>query len=191
MAAQHAAIPAMLLGQRCQRRLGVKRLRIELERLHGLRLAASTIHKVLTRLNLSALPRKRRPRHVPKRYSRPVPGDRVQMDTCKICPGLWQFAAVDDCSRYLVAGLAKRRSAAATLTSLMKSCVSSPPARGKKLGRQFGQRPKLDRLAPKIMALVKQGRSYRLIGREVGLSKNTVVDIVKRNRAVSARSSGQ
>jgi putative DNA-invertase from lambdoid prophage Rac len=40
------------------------------------------------------------------------------------------------------------------------------------------------------MALVKQGRSYRLIGREVGLSKNTVVDIVKRNRAVSARSSG-
>jgi putative DNA-invertase from lambdoid prophage Rac len=41
------------------------------------------------------------------------------------------------------------------------------------------------------MALVKQGRSYRLIGREVGLSKNTVADIAKRNRAVSARSSGQ
>ena len=40
------------------------------------------------------------------------------MDTCKICPGLWQFAAVDDCSRYLVAGLAKRRSAAATLRFL-------------------------------------------------------------------------
>jgi putative DNA-invertase from lambdoid prophage Rac len=32
------------------------------------------------------------------------------------------------------------------------------------------------------MALVAIGRSYRLIGREVGLSKNTVVDIVKRHR---------
>ena len=29
---------------------------------------------------------------------------------------------------------------------------------------------------------VVQERSYRLIGREVGLSKNTVADIVRRNR---------
>ena len=55
-------------------------------------------------------------------------------------------------------------------------------ARGKKLGRQPGQRPKSDRLAPRVLALVAQGRSYRLIGREVGLSKNTVADIVKRSR---------
>jgi hypothetical protein len=47
-----------------------------------------------------------------------VPGDRVQLDTCKIRPGLWQFTAIDDCSRYLVAGLANRRSAAATLMFL-------------------------------------------------------------------------
>jgi len=40
-------------------------------------------------------------------------------------------------------------------------------------------------LAPKVvaLALVAKGRSYRLIGREVGLSKNTVADIVKRHRA--------
>jgi uncharacterized protein YerC len=37
------------------------------------------------------------------------------------------------------------------------------------------------------MALVKQGRSYRLIGREVGLSKNTVADIVKRNVSFRGR----
>lgn len=55
-------------------------------------------------------------------------------------------------------------------------------ARGKRLGRQPGQRPKSDRLAPKVLALIALGRSYRLIGREVGLSKNTVADIVKRNR---------
>ena len=54
--------------------------------------------------------------------------------------------------------------------------------RGKVLGRQPGQRPKSDRLAPKVLALVAQGRSYRLIGRELGLSKNTVADIVKRAR---------
>jgi putative DNA-invertase from lambdoid prophage Rac len=35
-----------------------------------------------------------------------------------------------------------------------------------------------------VLALVAQGRSYRLIGRELGLSKNTVADIVKRSRAV-------
>jgi len=61
-------------------------------------------------------------------------------------------------------------------------------ARGKRLGRQPGQRPKSDRLAPKVLALVAQGRSYRLVGREVGLSKNTVAGIVKRARALLARS---
>jgi hypothetical protein len=33
----------------------------------------------------------------------------------------------------------------------------------------------------------KKGRSYRLIGREVGLSKNTVAEIVKRRRATAAQ----
>ena len=41
------------------------------------------------------------------------------------------------------------------------------------------------RLAPKVLALVAQGRSYRPVGREVGLSKNTVVSIVGRNRAIA------
>ena len=64
----------------------------------------------------------------------------------------------------------------------IRSGLAAAKARGKKLGRQPGQRPKSDRLAPKVLALVAQGRSYRLIGREVGLSKNTVADIVKRSR---------
>ena len=62
------------------------------------------------------------------------------------------------------------------------SGIAAAKARGKRLGRQLGQRPKADRLAPKVMVLAAQGRSYRLIGREVGLSKNTVADIVKRSR---------
>jgi hypothetical protein len=36
---------------------------------------------------------------------------------------------------------------------------------------------------PKVLTLVAAGRSYRLIGREVGLSKNKVAEIVKRTRA--------
>ena len=65
----------------------------------------------------------------------------------------------------------------------IRSGIAAAKARGKRLGRQLGHRPKSDRLAPRVLALVAQGRSYRLIGREVGLSKNTVADIVKRSRA--------
>jgi len=50
-----------------------------------------------------------------KRYQRRVPGDRVQMDTMKVAPGLYQYTAIDDCSRFRVLGLYKRRTAANTL----------------------------------------------------------------------------
>lgn len=35
-----------------------------------------------------------------RRYSKNIPGERVQIDTCKISPGLYQYTAVDDCTRY-------------------------------------------------------------------------------------------
>ncbi len=69
----------------------------------------------------------------------------------------------------------------------IRSGIAAAKARGKRLGRQPGQRPKSDRLASKVMALVAIGRSYRLIGREVGLSKNTVADIVKRHHSKTAQ----
>jgi putative DNA-invertase from lambdoid prophage Rac len=74
------------------------------------------------------------------------------------------------------------------LQERIRSGIAAAKARGKRLGRQPGQRPKSDRLTPKVLALVAEGRSYRLIGRELGLSKNTVVEIIKRNRAPSAES---
>ncbi len=64
----------------------------------------------------------------------------------------------------------------------IKSGLAAAKARGRRLGRQAGQRPKSDRLGPRVLALAAQGRSYRLIGRELGLSKNTVADIIKRAR---------
>ena len=72
-------------------------------------------------------------------------------------------------------------------TERIRSGIAAAKARGKKLGRQPGQRPKSDRLAPKVLALVAKGRSYRLVGRELGLSKNTVAGIVKRARTASVK----
>ena len=64
----------------------------------------------------------------------------------------------------------------------IKSGIAAAKARGKKLGRQSGQRPS-DRKAAKVIKLVEQGLSYRLIARQVGLSKNTVGAIVQRARS--------
>lgn len=73
------------------------------------------------------------------------------------------------------------------LRERVRSGLVAARARGKVLGRRPGQRPKSDRLAPKVLALVAAGRSYRLIGRELGLSKNTVAEIVKRDREEKGR----
>ena len=68
------------------------------------------------------------------------------------------------------------------ISERVKSGLPAAKARGKKLGRQPGQRPKSDRLAPKVLQAVSEGRSYRWIARDLGISKNTVLDIVKRRR---------
>ena len=68
------------------------------------------------------------------------------------------------------------------LSERVKSGLAAAKARGKKLGRQKGQRPKSDRLAPKVLELVAEGRSYRWVARDLGISKNTVGEIIKRHR---------
>jgi putative DNA-invertase from lambdoid prophage Rac len=62
----------------------------------------------------------------------------------------------------------------------VKSGLAAARARGVKLGRQHGQRPS-DKKAKRVLAMHKEGLSYRLIGRNVGLSKNTVMEIVRRS----------
>ena len=47
-------------------------------------------------------------------------------------------------------------------------------------GRQPGQRVKAERYTVRVLRLRAEGRSYREIARELRLSKNTVMDIVKR-----------
>lgn len=68
------------------------------------------------------------------------------------------------------------------LSERVKSGLASARARGKKLGRQPGQRPKSDKLSPHVIQAVADGRSYRWIARDLGISKNTVTEIMKRHR---------
>jgi len=67
----------------------------------------------------------------------------------------------------------------------VKSGLASARARGVLRGRQEGQCPS-DKKANKVLAQHKQGLSYRLIGRNLGLSKNTAMEIVKRSAGWSA-----
>jgi DNA invertase Pin-like site-specific DNA recombinase len=62
----------------------------------------------------------------------------------------------------------------------VKSGLAAARSRGVALGRQVGQRPS-DKKAKKVLQLHADGLSYRLIGRNVGLSKNTVMDIIRRD----------
>lgn len=116
----------LILSLRCERKLGIKQLRNELIRQHDLTLSLDTIHRVLVRHDEQVLKRPRRRVRGKLRYSRPVPGDRVQMDVCKICPAVYQYTAIDDCSRYAVFAIFQRRTAANTLDFLDRVIEEMP-----------------------------------------------------------------
>lgn len=99
-----------ILEMRSKRNLGARRIQAELIRLHSFKLSVATIWKVLNRYGMPYLRRGRTPRK-PKSYSRNIPGERVQMDTVQIAPGVFQFTATDDCTRMRVLALYPRRSA--------------------------------------------------------------------------------
>ena len=111
---------SLILELRSSRNLGARRIQSEIRRHNDLQLSLATIHKVLTQNNVKPVKKFRRKKDF-IRYERPTPGDRVQMDTCKIGPGLYQYTAVDDCTRYRVLRLYKRRTAKNTLDFL--DCV--------------------------------------------------------------------
>ncbi len=106
-----------ILALRRERKLGARRIQHELRRVYACSLSLETIHKVLARHPTPPVRRPKRPL-VPKRYNMRLPGERAQMDTLKLAPGLYQYTFVDDCSRFLVAALYPRRTAAHTLEFL-------------------------------------------------------------------------
>ena len=110
----------LILSMRKKRKLGPKRLQSELIRLHDIRLSGAVIHKVLSRNNCKPLIRPPRKKAEYLRYSRPTPGERIQMDTCKIGSNLYQYTAIDNCMRYRVLQIYKKRNSDNTLDFLEK-----------------------------------------------------------------------
>lgn len=118
-------VQAAILELRRAKNIGARRIQIELGFAKELWLSRTIIQRALDRADVKPLKRARRPEK-PKRYSRPTPGDRVQLDTMKIRPGVYQYTAVDDCSRFRVLGLYPRRSAKYTLAFLERVAEEMP-----------------------------------------------------------------
>jgi len=117
-------IESQILTLRKSRSLGARRIQSELLRNEHIKLGLATIHKVLKKHNVEPIVIYRRKPDF-KRYSKLTPGERVQMDTYKIAPGLYQYTAIDDCTRYRVLRLYKRRTVANTINFvnlLLKKC---------------------------------------------------------------------
>lgn len=72
------------------------------------------------------------------------------------------------------------------LSERVKSGMAAARARGRKLGRQPGQRIKSDKLSPKVIRCIEEGLSYRTIAAKLKISKTTVTDIVKRHRETAS-----
>lgn len=58
------------------------------------------------------------------------------------------------------------------ISERVKSGLAAAKSRGKVLGRKKGFRPKSDKLAPHVLELVGDGRSYRWIAWDLGISKD-------------------
>ena len=72
-------------------------------------------------------PVKKQRRHINrKRYNRPVPGDRVQMDVTKVGPKTYQFTAIDDCTRLRVLRLYPNKTLSSSLAFLQEVIKALP-----------------------------------------------------------------
>jgi putative DNA-invertase from lambdoid prophage Rac len=65
------------------------------------------------------------------------------------------------------------------LRERVKSGLAAAKARGKTLGRQFGQNVVADKVAPKVQKLRAEGKSIRTIASELKISKTTVQKVLK------------
>jgi transposase InsO family protein len=90
---------------------GPHKIAMYLKRYHDVQVSPSGVWRILRRLDMSRLPASQRyRRHVDrwKRYEKPLPGHRVQIDVKFIAPlrgsrkKHYQFTAIDDCTRIRV-----------------------------------------------------------------------------------------
>jgi transposase InsO family protein len=97
---------------------GPHKIAMYLKRYHDIQVSPSGVWRILKRLDMSRLPASQRyRRHVDrwKRYEKPLPGHRVQIDVKFIAPlqgsrkkKHYQFTAIDDCTRIRVLRIYER-----------------------------------------------------------------------------------
>lgn len=115
----------LILKTRAEKRWGALRISNFLRRKYKLRISAMTVHRYLKKHQVPPC-KKRGSKKTYKRYNRPIPGDRVQIDVTKICPGAYQFTAIDDCTRLRVLRIYPRKTAACSIEFLHEILDSLP-----------------------------------------------------------------
>jgi transposase InsO family protein len=109
--ATRAEVVGKIIYLRQSYHFGPHKIAMYLKRYHDIQISPSGIWRILRRLDMSRLPASQRyRRHVDrwKRYEKPLPGHRVQIDVKFIAPLAgsgkkhYQFTAIDDCTRIRV-----------------------------------------------------------------------------------------
>lgn len=90
-------IETIILNLRETRKWGAQRIANYLLR-KRIKLSAMTVWRVLKRHQVKAVV-KRRKKSDYIRYSKEIPGERIQLDVMKVRNGAYQFTAIDDCTR--------------------------------------------------------------------------------------------
>jgi transposase InsO family protein len=115
----------LILDIRDVYRFGKIRICSHLLQHHQIRISPSTIARVLEKYDRKLLKRYRKPQEF-KRYAKDIPGERVQMDVCKISIGIYQYTAIDDCSRFRVLHIYSRRTAKNSIDFLERVVEQMP-----------------------------------------------------------------
>ncbi len=97
--------------------LGPQGIGYHLKRVHNLKISTTTIWRVLKQEQLPKIKRYRRFDKI-HRYSKLIPGGRVQIDVTKIAPKCYQFTAVDDCTKLRVLRLNPNKKAESSVDFL-------------------------------------------------------------------------
>ena len=109
--ATSSAVVSKILSLRQNYHFGAYRIAAYLRRFHQIEIARSSVHRILVRNGMSRLPANQKHRPHRKRwksYEKAKPGHRLQMDVkfLERIPGtgkrLYQFTAIDDCTRIRV-----------------------------------------------------------------------------------------
>ena len=115
----------LILQIRKQYSYGQKRISTHLWRHHQIKLSTTTVWRILQKYQIA--PVKKQRRHVKrKRYNRPIPGDRIQMDVTKVGPKIYQFTAIDDCTRLRVLRLYPNKTLNSSLSFLQEVIHAFP-----------------------------------------------------------------